>query len=135
MSVKSFYVRKMLLQYDNQLIADRRIRRHTQLLTGGEEKEISPQQKRLLMVERVAQEVFENLLFSGSDNPVVKDVKERLETEMGEKFVFKFPPARLDFEIYREIGGVSVKVGPDETPGLLNRLWDITMQKVNETML
>lgn len=135
MSIKSFYVRKMLLQYDKQLVADRRIRRHMQLANTGQEELISPDQKRQIMVERVAQEVFENLLFSGSDNPVVLEVKESLEAEMGEKLSFKFPPTKLDFEIYRETNEGSVKIGPDETSGLLNRLWDITLEKVNETML
>lgn len=135
MSMKSFYVRKMLLQYDNQLIADRRVRRHMQLLNIGKEQDVSPSQKRMIMVERVAQEVFENLLFTGSENPVVKDVQKSLEMEKGEKFRFKFPPAKLEFEIYRETETGFVKVGPEETSGLLNRLWDITLEKVNDTML
>jgi len=125
----------MLLQYDKQLVADRRIRRHMQLLSTGQEEYLSPDQKRRMMVERVAQEIFENLLFSGSDNPVVEGVKASLEAEVGEKLSFKFPPAKLDFEIYRETEDGSIKIGPDEANGLLNRLWDITLEKVNETML
>ncbi|MBQ4133729.1 MAG: hypothetical protein IJD04_08380 [Desulfovibrionaceae bacterium] len=132
MSIKSFYVRKMLLQYDKQLVADRRIRRHMQLLGPSE---VDPEQKRQLMVERVAQEVFENLLFSGSNNPVVEDVKKSLENELGEKLSFKFPPSKLDFEIYRETQDGPVKIDPSETSGLLSRLWSITLEKVDETML
>lgn len=132
MSIKSFYVRRMLLQYDKQLVADRRIRRHMQLMGSSE---VDPAQKRQLMVERVAQEVFENLLFSGSNNPVVEDVKKSLENELGEKLSFKFPPSKLDFEIYRETQDGPVKIDSYETSGLLNRLWNITLEKVDETML
>ena len=137
MSIKSFYVRKMLLQYDKQLVADRRIRRHMQLLQPGDDgiATISPEEKRGMMVERVAQEVFENLIFSGSENPIVQDVKKTLEQEMGEKLSFKFPPAKLDFEIYRETPEGSLKISPDEMPVVLDRLWDITLEKVDDTML
>ena len=137
MSIKSFYVRKMLLQYDKQLVADRRIRRHMQLLQTGEDgvATIQPEKKRMMMVERVAQEVFENLIFSGSDNPIVQDVKKTLEHELGEKLSFKFPPAKLDFEIYRETPEGPIKMSPEETPMVLDRLWDITLEKVDDTML
>ena len=135
MSIKSFYVRKMLLQYDKQLVADRRIRRHMQLLNAGQAETLPPEQKRQIMVERVAQEVFENLLFSGSDNPVVQEVKEALQQEMGEKLSFKFPPSRLEFEIYRETEDGPVKIESGEAAHLLDRLWEITLEKVDETML
>lgn len=66
MCMESFYVRKMLLQYDKQLIADRRLRRHMRELQSGENSDtISPELKRRILVDRVTQEVFENMLFLG----------------------------------------------------------------------
>lgn len=137
MLAKSFYVRKMLLQYDQQLLADRRIRRHMQFVSPGEDaaNNSSPDAKRKMMVERVAQEVFENLIFSGSDNPIVQEVKRCLEDEMGEKLSFKFPPAKLEFEIYKETDYGLEKISDTEMNGRLNRLWEITFEKVDDTML
>lgn len=136
MCMESFYVRKMLLQYDKQLIADRRLRRHMRELQSVENSDtISPELKRRILVDRVTQEVFENMLFSGSNNPIVREVKEALEKELGEKLSFKFPPAKLDFEIYKETAEGSVRMPQEEVPQILDKLWNITRQKVDDTML
>lgn len=51
------------------------------------------------LVERVAREVYENLLFSGSTNPIVEEIKAQLEVDLGfavlleilfQIFLFKF---------------------------------------------
>ena len=136
MCMESFYVRKMLLQYDKQLIAGRRLRRHMRELQSGENSDtISPELKRRILVDRVTQEVFENMLFSGSNNPIVHEVKQTLETELGQKLNFKFPPAKLDFEIYKETAEGNVKMPQEEVPQILDKLWNITRQKVDDTML
>lgn len=87
------------------------------------------------MVERISREVVDNMIFAGSDNPVVLEVKERLDHELGGKFVFQYPPGEIDFKIFREEGGELVEVTSDEKHIVMGRLLDITRQTVAETML
>ena len=78
---------------------------------------------------------MENLVFSGSDNPIVQDVKTALEHELGERFSFKFPAEDLSFQVYRETAAGSEKVEAAERLRILDRLWSITLDKVDQTML
>ena len=137
MTIRSFYVRNMLHNYDKQLIAARRLNRYLQALRGDAEdaQEIPADIKRRVLVERVAHEVMENLLFSGSDNPIVQDVKAELEQETGEQFSFRFPAEDLSFQVYRETEAGPEKVKEEERIHILDRLWSITLDKVNRTML
>ena len=137
MTIRSFYVRNMLLNYDKQLIAARRLNRYLQALRGdaGVAQEIPADVKRRVLVERVAHEVMENLLFSGSDNPIVQEVKTALEQELGEQFSFKFPAEDLSFQVYRETEAGPEKIEAEQRLHILDRLWSITLDKVNRTML
>ena len=137
MTIRSFYVRNMLHNYDKQLIAARRLNRYLQALRGDAEdaQKIPADVKRRVLIERVAHEVMENLVFSGSDNPIVQDVKTALEHELGERFSFKFPAEDLSFQVYRETESGSEKVEAEERIHILDRLWSITLDKVDQTML
>ena len=137
MTIRSFYVRNMLQNYDRQLIAARRLNRYLQALRGDAEdaQKIPADVKRRVLIERVAHEVMENLVFSGSDNPIVQDVKTALEHELGERFSFKFPAEDLSFQVYRETAAGSEKVEAAERLRILDRLWSITLDKVDQTML
>ena len=137
MTIRSFYVRNMLLNYDKQLIAARRLNRFLQAMRAeaGVAQEIPADIKRRVLVERVAHEVMENLLFSGSDNPIVQDVKAELEQETGEQFSFRFPAEDLSFQVYRETESGPEKVEAAERLHILDRLWSITLDKVDQTML
>jgi len=138
MTVKSYYVRNMLLQYDKQLTTARRIARYRQALqmARGEDTTVVPRDvKRTAMVERVAREVMENLLVSGSDNPVVQEIKSQLEQELGEKLLFKYPPTDLDLQIFREGQNGPEEISPAEKAVVMEKLWTIALDKVNDTML
>jgi hypothetical protein len=137
MNTHSFYTRQMLLRYSRQLVAARRLARYDRLLgrsmpVGSE----AAQAKRREMVERVAREIMENLIFSGSDSPIVLEVKERLADEVGEDLIFRYPPAERDFQIFRVDGqGDEVELGNGEKQAVMGRLWDVTLRTVDATML
>lgn len=138
MDTQSFYTRHMLLQYGRQLISSRRLARYHQLL--GKDKASqgmlpSPDIQRRMMVEKIAREVVDNLIFAGSENPVVLEVRERLDQELGEHFVFQYPPGELEFKIFRQEGEELVEVTSDDKHIVMGRLLDITRQTVAETML
>lgn len=138
MSTNSFYIRNMLLHYDRQLVTARRLARYRQVLRhaeGGEEPAIPPDVKRRIMVERVAREIFENLIVTGSDNPVVEEVRTELDRQSGERFTFTYPPTGLDVQIFREGSTGPEEVAPAEKGTILDRLWAITLAKVDDTML
>ncbi len=137
MTIRSFYVRNMLRNYDKQLIAARRLNRYLQAMRGevGTTQKIPPEVRRRVLVERVAHEVMENLLFSGSDNPIVQDVKTELEQELGQRFSFKFPAEDLSFQVYRESDAGPELIEAEEKIRILDRLWSITLDKVDQTML
>lgn len=88
------------------------------------------------MVERIAREIMENLIFSGSENAIVQEVRERLAQNLGEDFIFRYPPADMDFKIYRSSpDGQEREVFGGEKQKVLGRLWEITLQTVDATLL
>ena len=117
-------------------MAARRLARYDQILGRGQyrDKE-SERAKRQIMIERIAREVMENLIFSGSDNPIVKEVKERLTRELGEELVFRYPPADQDFKIFRFVEGMEKELSEQEKQRVMGQLWDVTLRAVDETML
>ncbi|MDL2216234.1 hypothetical protein LJB81_00705 [Desulfovibrio sp. OttesenSCG-928-M14] len=137
MNTQSFYTRQMLLRYSRQLVTARRIARYDRLLgrsvpAGSHEAET----KRKDLIERVAREIMENLIFSGSDNPIVREVRDRLDQEMGEELIFRYPPAEQDIQIFRKNEtGHEVELPRGEKQTVMGRLWDVTLQTVDATML
>lgn len=91
--------------------------------------------KRRIMVERVARELFENLLFTGSDTPMVKMVQQALQEAFGEPILFQYPPGSLDLIILREGPAGPVEVTPMEKEVILDKAWQVTLDKVDDTML
>lgn len=133
----SFYTRHMLSQYGRQLVSSRKLIRYQRLLGLREGKDAWPQpeEQRALMVERITREVVDNLIFAGSDNPVVREVRDRLDQEMKGRFIFQYPPGEIDFKIFRQQGAVLEEVSADDKQIIMGRLWDITRKTVAETML
>ncbi len=137
MSLKPFYVRNMLLQYDRQLVTGRRLTRYRRLMGGGAEGEetIPREVKRRQLVERVAREIVENLLMSSSESDIVKAVRAQLEQEMGCALLFEYPIMAQDLEIFKVTAQGPEEVTAQEKLLILNKLWKITLDKVDETML
>lgn len=133
----SFYTQHMLLQYGRQLTTARRLARHRQAmrLASGQEDEIPPEVKRKLMVERVTAEIVDNLFLTGSDNPVVHEVRERLNTALGETFTFRYPPGELDMRIFREREDGPEEVTSEQKALIVDKLWKIAQETVDATML
>ena len=135
--MSSYYMQHMLLQYGRQLTTARRLAKHRQAmrLAGMLPPEQSPDEKRTLMVRRVTSEVVENLLLTGSDNPIVTKIVTRLNNTLGEEIFFRFPPGELDVLLFRcgEFGDVELDV--EEKGRVMGLLWHIAEEVVSETML
>lgn len=137
MSIASFYVRNMLHQDDRQLVTARRMARYRHALrtTKGEEPTLPEAMKRQIMVNRVARELFENLLFTGSDSLMVQEVQKELVQEFGDSLVFQYPPGSLEMVILRKTPEGMEEVSPRFRVDVLERAWALTLAKVDETML
>ena len=73
-------LRIMLQGYEQQLLAARRLARfrvRMRLAHGDAPDDPDPAAHRHACVEKVARELYETLLFTGSDNPVVEDIRQQ----------------------------------------------------------
>lgn len=136
MSNKPFYVRNMLLGYDKQLVTARRLARYHRSLGQGMGEDAVPNEvKRRHLVERVAREIVENLLMSGSESPIVQQIREHLEQEFGHELLFEYPITEQDLQIFKRTADGPQEVAPQEKMRIMNMLWKITLDKVDATML
>ena len=135
--VTAAQLRMMLQGYEQQLLAARRLARlrmRRRMAAGDDPNDPDPAARRHLMVEKVARELYEALLYTGSDNPVVEEIRQELGREVGQDVQFTYPPGgRL-----RIVG-----LGPEGLEPLSdeklrasrNALWRVTRKKVDESML
>ncbi len=131
-------VRLMLRTYGKQLTSAKRLARFKRalVLSGAQDQvSISREAKRREMVERISQEVIENLLVSGQENPVVIGVLEDLEQDLGERVLFDYPLDGGEVQILRQTEAGPREVDPEEKMRILRRLWEITLDRVDGTML
>ena len=134
--MSSYYMQHMLQQYGRQLLTARRpARRRRAMLLAGAKPDPTPEEKRSLMVRRVTGEIVENLLMTGSENPIVLEVKARLNRALGQELIFRYPPGELDMRISRMGPHGEVEVTHEEKAQIMSSLWHIAEQTVNETML
>ena len=93
--VTAAQVRMMLQGYEQQLLAARRLARlrmRRRMAAGDDPNDPDPAARRHLMVEKVARELYEALLYTGSDNPVVEEIRQELGREVGQDVQFTYPP-------------------------------------------
>ena len=147
MTIKSFYVQNMLRKYKKQITSAQHIARAAEsarnlhLNYQDDDAQLSDMDQRVVdarrqgLVERVAREVYENLLFSGSTNPIVEEIKAQLEVDLGFAVLFRNPFPNLSLQIYKETDLGPIKVTRDEKEDIMNKLWAISLDKVNATML
>jgi alkanesulfonate monooxygenase SsuD/methylene tetrahydromethanopterin reductase-like flavin-dependent oxidoreductase (luciferase family) len=134
-----FDVRNMLRTYGRQATTARRLVRYRRMLrAAGAEDEvtISREAKRRELVQRVTAEIVENLIVAGSENPVVADIKAQLDEEYGADLIFAYPPEEQDLQIFvLDEQGQAVELVGEQKADLLRRLWEVALEKVDETML
>jgi hypothetical protein len=138
MLVQPVNVRLMLRTYGKQLTSAKRLARFKRALalSGAQDMvSISREARRKELVERIAQEVIENLLVNGQDNPVVTRVLTDLEQELGERVLFDYPLDGGEVQILRMTPEGPQEILPDEKMRIMRRLWEITLNNVDDTML
>lgn len=131
-------IRTMLRTYGKQLSSAKRLARFRRALKLTESQDIvsiSRQAKRREMVEKISREIIENLIVAGSENPVVTDIVDQLELDFGERYYFEYPLDGNDVQILKETPEGIIDLPPADKAQVMNRLWEITLEKVDATML
>jgi hypothetical protein len=114
----------------------RRLARFRRSFTEVDEETATLRQaKRRLLVEQVSREIVENLVVTGSENPTVQSILSSLNREFGEQFQFQYPPAAIDLQVFRMTDQGAREVTGAEKQAVFKRLWEITLDKVSDTML
>lgn len=137
-AARSYQVNRMLRTYGRQLTSARRLERFKQSIAAAgteEEVRISRMAKRRMLVEQVSREIIENLVVSGSENEIVRAILGQLGVEFGETFEFHYPPAQIDMQIFKTTPDGNEEITGPAKHAVYQRLWEITTEKVNETML
>ena len=128
--------RNMVRQYERQLLNARRLARYRTALRLARGDELpDPEEMRRLLVEKVAKELYEHLLFTGSDNPVAESIRKDLSVSVGAPLHFQYAPGEAAVQLIREGASGPEAVNPHEKALLLETLWRITLAKVDATML
>jgi hypothetical protein len=139
MAANPALVRNMLRTYGKQVTTSRRLARYRRSLRAAEAEDqvaISREAKRRELVHKVAAEIVESLIVTGSENPVVVDIKRELEAVFKTKFVFAYPPEDMDMQIFRVLGeNEAEEITGAQRVRILETLWRIALEKVDETML
>ncbi len=103
-------------------------------LGEGTSREQSKDLKKALLTEKVAKEVYNNLLFSQSQNESVKEIHEELQKELGATILFRYQALANKVLVQEENEqGIRTLEG-QEREEILARLWQITLDKVQNTM-
>nr|WP_203529296.1 DVU0524 family FlgM-associated protein [Pseudodesulfovibrio sp. JC047] len=126
----------MLRTYGKQLTNAKRLARFRQTMDDGEpQKDLSRQAKRRELVERIAHEIIENLIVNSDPPPVVKAILAQLEQELGHRYFFEYSLEGGDVQIFEETYRGSQGLDEMERDEVMRRLWEITLSKVDDTML
>lgn len=131
-------IRNMLRTYGKQLSSAKRLARFRRALKISDSQDavsISRQAKRREMIEKISREIIENLIVAGSENPVVTDIVNQLELDFGERYYFEYPLDGGDVQVLKETPDGIIDLPPGDKAQVMNRLWEITLDKVDETML
>lgn len=139
MAANPALVRNMLRTYGKQVTTARRLARYRRSLRAAgaqDQVDISREAKRRELVHKVAAEIVESLIVTGTENPVVTDIKRELEREFKTRFLFAYPPDGEDMQIFRVLGENNlIEMTGQERVQVLERLWHIALATVDETML
>ncbi len=131
-------IRNMLRTYGKQLTSAKRLARFRRALNRSESSDvvtISREAKRRELIEKISREIIENLIVSGNENPVVSDILEKLELDFGDRYYFEYPLDGSDVQVLKETPEGVIDLPQNEKAQVMNRLWEITLDKVDRTML
>lgn len=137
MSESTVRLRVMLQSYEQQLMAARRLakfRAKCRLLRGEERDDPDPQIKRRSYVEKVAREVYESLIYTGSPNPINEEIRAELSAQVGIELQFTYPPGKR-LRIVKVTPEGQMALSEEEQQKVRLLFFRVTREKINASML
>ena len=130
-------IRMMLQRYEQQLLAARRLVRYRakcRLAQGQPPEDPDPSPKRRMYVEKVAKEVYDCLIYTGSENPIIEEIRSELSRVVGIPLQFTYPPGKR-LRIVKTGPNGQAALTEEERHKVRSSLWRITREKINASML
>lgn len=138
MTINPLLVKNVVRTYDQHQDTGRRIARFKKYMDRagqGDSVSISKEAKRRQLVEKVAREIVDNLIGSDSSNPVVNEIKDTLSEEFGNDLRFRYPSDGSGLQVLKQTENGVSELTNGEKDAFMKRLWEIALNRVNETML
>ncbi len=146
MLANSLHTRIMLQQYELQLLTARRLarHRHKQYMDAGQDSSmrLDPKEARKLVVQKVARELYETLLSTGTENPMVDTIVKKLSFALGTKVLLQYPtPSPMQEEHLRLLRApengqdAPVPLTEEENVKALHLLWAVVLKTVEESTI
>lgn len=139
MTINPFVIKTVNSTYDKQLETARRLSRLGQYLKRsgqGDAVSISRDAKRLQLVDKVSREIVHNLIGTNSQNPIVQSIRSQLCSEFQSELNFSYKQEGDGLHILKkDEKKKTVCLTEDEKEKIISRMWEITKDKVNATML
>ena len=140
MIIHSYMLKNMMRSYDRQIDNGQRLERiqkHLAPLLTPKDKQKDGQgrTKRDQLVQQISREIIDNLLGSGSTNPIVQEIKDEIDREFPEKLFFSYGISDNELNILRSTPqGVTV-LSPEDRAKVMTRIKEITLDKVSKTLI
>jgi transposase len=126
----------MLRTYGRQLTSAKRLERFRRAMLGERARDdISRAARRRELVHKVATEIIENLIVNGSENPVILEIMRDLERTVGGRVFFEYPLDLGEVIILKESPSGATEVTGEERSRIMRTLWELTLARVDATML
>ncbi len=139
MTINPFLIKTVNTTYGKQLETARRLSRLGQYIKRSGQADaitISREAKRLQLVDKISREIVHNLIGTSSKNPIVQAIRQQLSAEFKNELSFTYSPDGDGLHILKkDEKKKTVRLPADEKEKIISRMWEITKEKVNQTML
>lgn len=130
-------LKNVLNSYERQIINARKLARYKvrmRLAQGLEPDDPDPLPKRREFATKIAQELYDSLLFYPDANPVVEEIRKELSEALGQKVEFTYPPGGTLRIAVREKTGLR-HLDAEEQAQARETLRRITNNKVDQGLI
>jgi|GEM_PF-958147 len=139
MIIHSYMLKNMMRSYDRQIGNGQRLERIKKYLGPLTEESQGTNRfghdKRERLIQQISREIMDNLLGSGSTNPVVQEIKEELDREFPEGLFFSYGISDNELKIMRVTGNRTITLPPEDRDKVMERVREITREKVDRTII
>ncbi|PIE68989.1 MAG: hypothetical protein CSA21_04755 [Deltaproteobacteria bacterium] len=144
MTIRTYMLKQMMRSYDRQIDQGHRLESIQKYLApftqkgthqANDSQDTTSLQKHDQLVEQISREIIDNLIASGSTNPVVGEIREQLNQEFPDRLLFSYGIPDNELNIVHIEGTASTTLSPEERDKVMVRIWEITREKVGSTII